>query len=136
MLGEQQWTSVVAQALSKRPLGVELLLHPERAGLKERTEAPWRDGEVSVENALEFEQGLIIEADEGKFGCLDPAGCQAVLDCPHRKSSLPLSPSEALLLGCRHDLSIAEQACGAVVVEGGDSEKARWWHGLRPLQGE
>jgi hypothetical protein len=39
-----------------------------------------------------------------------------------RERCVTLDPSEALLARRRHDLAVAQQGCGAIVVEGGEPE--------------
>ena len=65
MLGED----VAPLELTPEPLvhlagQVELLLEPEGKAHHEELEAPRRIGDIGFENAVEFEQGLVVEGHE------------------------------------------------------------------------
>ena len=59
---------------------VQLVLDPQRAGHEERAEAARNDAQVCLENPLEFEERLVIEADVCEVGRLDPRVSQTVCD--------------------------------------------------------
>lgn len=63
MLGEE-YGAVIAQGIADLALGEDLLLDPERSGLQEGTEARGYDSEMSFQDALELQQGLVLETDE------------------------------------------------------------------------
>ena len=81
--------------------------------------------QVGLQQALELDQRLVVEADVAEIAESDPAFAQAVAHRVDRESRIVLLPGEALLLGRRDDLAVAHEACRAVMVEGGDAEDIR-----------
>ncbi len=82
---------------------------------------PRRNAQVGLQDPLELEQGLVVKAD--------------VAEVARRRSRLPsgrtprrwrervaLVAGEALFLRRGHDLAVAQEAGGAVVVIGGNTE--------------
>src|SRR6185437_1432043 len=101
---------------------VELLPEPERDGPAERDEAARRIGEVGLEDAVEFLERLVVEADVREIGRADPRLREAVGDGLLGKGVVVTNAGEAFLLGGGHDLAVPDQGGRAVVVEGGDAE--------------
>jgi hypothetical protein len=95
---------------------------PRGNGLHERREAPGCDGEVSLEDAIELEERLVIEGDAVERVHGDARLAQTSPDGVVREAGVVLHPAEALLLRGGHDLSIAQQARRGVVVVRRDSE--------------
>src|SRR5690606_12310938 len=81
-----------------------------------------RQTEVCLQDPLELEQRLVVEAHVVEILDPDPPFPQAVLDRPRRERRVPLLAGEALLLRRRHDLAITHQARGAVMIERRDPE--------------
>ena len=48
-------------------VGIKLVLHPEWARFEEGFESARSDAEVCLENALELEQGFVVERDRGEI---------------------------------------------------------------------
>src|SRR6185295_6609174 len=122
VLCEQERALVAAQRGPKLEGGMELLLDPQGASLEERLEPARGDAEVGLENALEFEQRLVVEPHGCEVGGGDAAGAKAVVDRAGGKGRVTLLAGESLLLRGSHDLPVAQQARGTVVVERGDSQ--------------
>ena len=123
--------ALVAEVLAQLPVGEELLLDPERAGHEERAGSPrGRRAEVGLQDPLELEQRLVVEADVGEIrrSRCRPASRQYV-DGVAREGGVALLPREPLFLRRGDDLAVAQQARGAVVIEGGDAEDVGWAHG-------
>src|SRR2546426_4064448 len=121
MLGVQELARE-PQRLAKLSVHVQLVLEPDRCGQEERSEAARRDAKIGLEDPLELEQGLVIEADVGKIGRSDAGGPQAVFGGTRRERRVPLLTAETLLLCSRDNLPVPQQAGGAVVVECGDTQ--------------
>jgi hypothetical protein len=69
VLGEDEPAAEpAAQAAAQLPRQVELGLEPERHRPAERGEAPRRVGEVGLEQALELQDRLVVEADVVELG--------------------------------------------------------------------
>src|SRR5437879_7018206 len=88
----------------------ELLLHPQRTGQAERSEALRSDPQVGLENALEFEQRFVVEADVREVGALDPRRRETIGDGPMGERRVSLLAAEALFLRRRDDLAVRQQA--------------------------
>lgn len=114
--------AVVVQRPAQAAIGVELLLDPERAGLEERREAARGGLQVDLEDPLELEERLVVEADVRQILGFDSGLAEAVRDRARREGGVTLDAGEPLLLRRGHDLAVAEQAGRAVVVERGDAE--------------
>ena len=114
--------SRVAELLFQLAIDVQLVFDPQRPGHQERREPSGRDAEVRFQNSLELQQRFVVETDRSHV--VDPnAGVRETeLDCPVRKAGVAFLPGEALFLSGGDDLAAAQQARGAVVVEGRDSE--------------
>ena len=130
VLGVQQFT-VVLQGAPDLAIEEQLFLDPERARHAELGEASRRHTEVRLEDPLELEQRLVVEADVREIADRNGARREAVADCMDRKRRIPLFPRKPLLLGRRHDLAVAQQAGGAVVIERGDAKDVSRGHGRR-----
>jgi hypothetical protein len=100
----------------------------DRAGLQELRDAPWHDAKVRLENALELEQRLVVEADMGEILNADSRRLEAELDGALREARIALLSGKAFFLRSRNDLAVPEQARGAVVVERGNAEDVLGGH--------
>ena len=92
---------------------------PEGHGHHEGAKAPWRIREIALEDALEFEVGLVVEGDGIEIRWADSGSLQAEFDGVDGELVVVLDPGEALLLSRRKDNSIFYERRRAVVVEGG-----------------
>ncbi len=108
----------------------QLLLDPEGHGHRERGEPARGEGEIRLEEPLEFQERLVVKDDVIQLVHRDPALAEAILDGVPRKARVVLGPAEALFLGRGHDPAVVDEGGGAVVVEGGDAKDA---HGSRDL---
>ncbi len=84
-----------------------------------------RARDVGLEQPLELDERLLVEADVIDLRRRDAGFAQAVLDRLRRKRRVVLLAREALLLRRRDDAAVLDQAGGRIVVVGGDSEDAR-----------
>ena len=128
MLGEQQPGLPVEcrhdppQLVAQEQLLEQLLLQPDRQRLAEGAKAGRREGEVGLEQALELEEGLVVERDIVDAVDAVADARQAVLDRPAGEAGIVAAAREALLLGSGDDAAILDERRGAVVLEGGDAE--------------
>ena len=113
------------QLLLQEALQEHLLLEPDRHGRHEGPDAARGERQVGLQQALELDQGLVVEGDVAEIAESDPALAQAVAHRVDRESRIVLLPGEALFLGGGDDLAVAHEACCAVMVEGGDAEDIR-----------
>ena len=109
----------------------ELLVEPERDGLAERVEGAREGRDVRGEHALELQQGLVVEAHRVELVDGDARLLEHVLDGPGGEVLVVLLAAEPLLLAGGHDLPVAQERGGGVVVEAGDAEDVgghqNWW---------
>ncbi len=106
---------------------VELLPHPQRHRLEKGPEARRSKGEVGFEDALELEEGLVVEADVIQVPGLQACFMQTVGDGIGREGVVVLDAREAFFLRGGHDFAINNQRRSRVVVVGGDSEDRGWF---------
>jgi hypothetical protein len=84
--------AAIGQRIAELPVQVQLFFEPDRGGHDERPEAAWSNSEVGLENSLELEQWLIVEADVRQVGRGDPASPEAVFGGAGWKRSVALLP--------------------------------------------
>ena len=96
----------------------EFFFEPHRHGREKRFNPSRRESNVGFQEALELDQRLVIEHEILEVPKRNPAFLQAVADRVGWEPGIELFPREALLLSGRHDLTIANQACSAVVIVG------------------
>jgi hypothetical protein len=113
---------IESQRVADLPLHVELVLDPERAGHEERLEAAGCHAQVSLQDALELEQRLVVERHRRQLVRRDPGLFQAVVNRMLREPGIALDPAESLLAGGGNDFAVSEQAGRAVVIEGGNAK--------------
>ncbi len=121
VLGEQD-LALVVEGVADLLIHVELVLDPQRPRLQERAEPGGHDAQVGLEDALELEKRLVVEANVCQIGRLDVRLPQTIAGRVHGERRVTLLAGEALLLRGGHDLAVPQQAGGAVVVEGRDPE--------------
>ena len=113
---------VAAQTLVDFSRQVQLGLQPLRHGPKKGEEPAGGNGEVSLEQALELQQWLLVENHRIQITVRDSAGFEAIANRAFRKPLIVLLPRKSFLLSCGHNLPVAHQRGRAVVVEGGNTE--------------
>src|SRR6185503_5837999 len=114
--------SLVVQGLAELSIDEQLVLDPEGAGLEERGKAAGSDAEIRFQDPLELEQRLVVERDAVELARPEADRGQAVVDRAGGKGRVTLLPGEPFLLRGRDDVTVAQQARGAVVIERGNSE--------------
>ncbi len=100
----------------------ELFPDPERHRLEERGEAARRIVEIGLEQAVELEERLVVEADVIELRRPNTGLGETVPGGSEREAVVVLLAGEALLLRGGDDLSVHHQAGRRVVVEGGDPQ--------------
>src|SRR5688572_954039 len=107
---------------------VQLVLDPEWTGPEERANAARRNTEIGFENALELEQGLVVEPDVVEIASCNLSLAQAEVDGVTREAGIALHAREALLLHGGDDFAVAHEARRTVVVEGGNPQDVHISH--------
>src|SRR5439155_8944937 len=95
MLGVQD-LAVIAEGAADFPVEEQLLFYPQWAGHPELREPAGRNAEVGLQNALELEEGLVIEADIGQVRGPNPGRLETIPRGVPRKGSVALLAGEAL----------------------------------------
>ena len=124
MLGVKD-VAVVVQGAPHLTLHEQLVLDPEWACLEEGDQTARRDAQIGLEDALELQQGLVVETHIRQVLDRYPAGPEAVIDSMSREGGVPLLASEPLLLRRGDDLAVSQEAARAVVVERRYTEDVR-----------
>jgi hypothetical protein len=128
MLGEQQpLAHVVAGAclpelLDEQVLQKQFLLDPERHRLAEGREPPRRERQISLEQPLEFEEGLFVEDDPVDVAELDPGFGETGADGAMRERRIVPHARKALFLCRRDDVAADDQRRRAVVIKRRNAE--------------
>ena len=122
--------SVVLQLFRDQRRNRELLVQPRRNRPQERRVGTGKHGDLGEQDALELDEGLLVEADAIEVVDQQPALAEAVLDGVARKALVVLLAREALFRSRRHHDTVADQARGRIVVEARDAEDVH--DALRP----
>ena len=103
---------------------MQFRFQPLRHRRHKRAQPARRDGEIGLEQAVEFQQRLFVKDDVVELRRGEPGGAQAVVGGVLRKCGVVLDPRETLLLRGGDNLPADEERGGAVVVESGNPEDA------------
>ena len=95
----------------------QLVLDPEWPRLQKGSQPSRCDPQVRLQDPLEFEQRLVVEANEGEVLGRDASLTEAVVHRARGERRIALFAREPLLLRRGDDLAVTQQASGAVVVE-------------------
>ncbi len=88
----------------------------------ERAKAARRVGEIRLDQPIELQQRLVVEADVVDVGGRQPCRAQAVVDRLHGKPFIVFLAGEALFLRRGDHIAVDEQRGRGVVIERGNSE--------------
>src|SRR5262245_29873787 len=113
------------QLLPEEALQEHLLLEPYGHRRDERANAARSEGQIRLEEALELHERLVVERDVTEIAESDAALGEAVAERVGGESRVVPLAREPLLLRCRHDRAVPDQARRAVVVEGRNAEDVR-----------
>ena len=123
MLGEQELPldvlagAAFPQVIAQQPLLEQLLLEPHRQRHAERGEAPGRERQIGLEQALELQERLVVERDVVDPVEIGAAFAQAILDRVLGEGGIVLLAREPLLLRGGDELAVGDQRSRAVVIE-------------------
>ncbi len=120
-LGEEN-LPFVSELLPNDRGNEELLPEPARHRGEEGADPSRRVRDVCFEDALERENGLVVEDDGVEIGGGDARLGEAVSRRVPRKIEVVLLPRETLLLRGGDDLAVHDERRGAVAIEGGDAQ--------------
>ena len=89
---------MIPEVLAQLPVDVQLVLDPQRTGHQERPEPSRHDAEVGLEDALELEQRLVVEARQpSRSSTPMPRVSRQYVDGAVREGRVALLAGEALL---------------------------------------
>ena len=94
----------------------ELLGQPDRHRRSKRGRSLGRAGKISLEQALELEERLVVERDGIELIRPDSPDLEARSDRILRELGIVLDAREAFFLGGSHDLPVLDETGGGVVV--------------------
>src|SRR2546427_9318402 len=114
-----------AELFEQQVLEEKLLPQPQGDRHTEGPEPARREGQVGLEQALELEEGLVVEDDAVNTAQPEPGLAHAVADRVSGKPGIVLLAREALFLRRSDDMAVFDQRGRAVVVERRDSEDAQ-----------
>jgi hypothetical protein len=98
----------LVELIAKQALLKELLTEPKRNSHLERPETPGCEGDISFQEALKLQEGLVIKHDVVNLIGTHTFLGEAIVNSMRRKTSVVLLPAEALLLCCGNNLTIAD----------------------------
>ena len=113
---------VISQSIPDLIFHVQLVFDPQRCRFQKRDEPPRCNTDVGLQDPLELEKRLVVEADVVEIRRGDSCGAEAVANRVLWKGGVAFLTCEAFLLGGGHDLTVGHQACRAVVIKGRDTE--------------
>src|SRR5262249_28758432 len=122
MLGEEHLAREPVELPPDLAAREELLAQPHRHRGGELPQAARRHAEILLEQALELEEWLVVEADVVARVEREPPPLQAVADGVRGEAGVVSLAREALLLRGRDDLAVAHQARRRIVIEGGEAQ--------------
>lgn len=129
MLGEQQRGQLGLRQARHRCqfaaqflLQEQLVLQPHGHGRDERTQAPGSKTEVGFEQALELQQGFVVENDRLDGLQADAGILQAPAQRRRRKGRVVTASGEALFLRGIDNAPVQQQRRGTVMVVGRQAE--------------
>ena len=121
VLGEHDGGGAAA-ALRNKVAGPELVVHPERHRTQKRTQALWRVRQITLQQAFEFQDRLVVERDVIQVIRGDASLAKAERRGRFRKAMVVLLAREPFFLRGGDDLAVADQAGGGVVIERGQTQ--------------
>src|SRR5437016_3402830 len=95
----------------------QLLLEPKRNGRLESAKAPGCERDVRLEEAVEFQERLVIERNIIKIARCESSFRQTIGDCMFWKGVIMFDAGESFFLRGGNDVAVDDQRCGAIVVE-------------------
>ena len=117
MLGEcAPFLVPVFQTLADLAGQVQLLLEPQRHGLSKGAEPHWCICQIRLKQALEFEEGFVVKADEIQIFGAEVGFVEAIVDGVDGELVIVLLASEPLFLCSRHHTTVDQQGGSRIVV--------------------
>ena len=122
VLGEDDLAPVAWQPARDLAGQVQLLLRPQRHEPQERPEPARGEGEVRLEQPLELQERLVVEADVVERLRGNPRLVETIANRMDGEPVVVLPAGESLFLCRGHDVSVDHQCRRRVVVEGRDAQ--------------
>src|SRR6266436_8170027 len=116
--------SVGLELFFQQGLLEQLFPEPQRNGHGEGREPAGGEREVRLQEALEFQERLVVEDDVIHLGEAAAALSEAILDRMDGKTCVVLLSYEPFLLGGRYDTPVIDEGRRAVVIKGRDAQDA------------
>ena len=110
--------AVISKAFANQVRNVQFLFQPERHGHQERCPTSRDKRQVSLQQPLKFQYGFVVKYYVIQVFGRNSGLLQAPLHGLMWKTMIVLHTREALLLHCRNNNSILDQASGAVMIKG------------------
>lgn len=123
MSGKEKLLSPVApgrellEILLKEASQEQFFLEPEGNCRAERSESTRHEGQVGFQQALKFEEWLVIEDDMIQLTGFNPGLLQAVCNGAVRETGIMLYARKALFLCGGNDITITNERSGTVMVK-------------------
>src|SRR5436309_6967359 len=110
--------AVVAQLLAEELFHPDFFFDPNRNGLEERAQPNGRVSKVGVQYSVKLDERLLIKRDEVRFVDANASLAQTIFDREFGKRGVMLFAGESFFLGGGHEVAVAHQTGGAVVIKG------------------
>jgi hypothetical protein len=105
----------------------EFLADPERERHPERLQAARGERQVVLQKAIEFDEWLFVEDYIIELTLLQSSRVKAVTNRVSRKAGIVFFAGKPLFLGGGHDLTVADDRRGTVVVKSGEAKNVDWF---------
>ncbi|OQA53593.1 MAG: hypothetical protein BWY44_00141 [Candidatus Omnitrophica bacterium ADurb.Bin292] len=113
----KKYLSFVAKFLLNKGLHPELLLDPHGNGLKKGRNAFRRVSQITFQDALKLQKGLVVKRDDIKVFCGNATFLQAVFNRERRETRVVLLAGKTLFLRRRDNFSVAYKTRGAIMIK-------------------
>ena len=128
MLGEQELRADVRvrghtlEHATQQVFLKQFFPQPDRHCGTERTETPGGKSKVGFQQPFEFQKGFVVEHHLIDITPVQTTRVQAVGNRLFWKGGIVLFACESFFLRGCHDVTVAHERCGAVVIKRGDAE--------------
>ncbi len=117
MFREKDFARETRQLLLNQRLHPDALANPERNRHQESFQPTWRVSQIAMEDAIKFDERLLVKGHTVHLRQRNAALPQAILDRVSGERRVVLFAREPFLLCRSDDLAIAHQARGAIMIK-------------------